>query len=58
MLKTDIHYLSVQVPLEPDQQKALLQQVMNLTPEQIDSLPPEQRQQVLDLQQAFRSQMM
>lgn len=45
-----------QVSLEPEQQKALLQQVMNLTPEQINSLPPEQRQQVLDLQQAFRNQ--
>ncbi|MCO5595854.1 hypothetical protein L7F22_049905 [Adiantum nelumboides] len=45
-----------QVSLEPEQQKALLQQVMNLTPEQINLLPPEQRQQVLDLQQAFRNQ--
>ncbi|MCO5562026.1 hypothetical protein L7F22_015652 [Adiantum nelumboides] len=45
-----------QVSLEPEQQKALLQQVMNLTPEQINFLPPEQRQQVLDLQQAFRNQ--
>lgn len=45
-----------QVPLELEQQKALLQQVINLTPEQINSLPPEQRQQVLQLQQAFRTQ--
>ncbi|KAH7286670.1 hypothetical protein KP509_32G017200 [Ceratopteris richardii] len=44
-----------QISLEPEQQKALLQQVMNLTPEQINSLPPEQRQQVLDLQQAFHN---
>ncbi|KAL3689905.1 hypothetical protein R1sor_016214 [Riccia sorocarpa] len=43
-----------QVPLELEQQKALLQQVMNLTNEQIMSLPPEQRQQVLQLQQALR----
>eukprot|EP00249_Psilotum_nudum_P015459 c25337_g1_i2 orf=236-2245(-) len=43
----------MQLPLE--QQKVLLQQVMNLTQEQINSLPPEQRQQVLQLQQAFRS---
>eukprot|EP00249_Psilotum_nudum_P015458 c25337_g1_i1 orf=264-2270(-) len=43
----------MQLPLE--QQKALLQQVMNLTQEQINSLPPEQRQQVIQLQQAFRS---
>ncbi|KAI5076568.1 hypothetical protein GOP47_0008633 [Adiantum capillus-veneris] len=47
-----------QVSLEPEQQKVLLQQVMNLTPEQINSLPPEQRQQVLDLQQAFRNQIL
>jgi cleavage stimulation factor subunit 2 len=47
---------SIQVSLEPEQQKALLQQVMNLTPEQINSLPLEQRQQVLDLQQAYRNQ--
>lgn len=46
----------MQMPIELEQQKALLQQVMNLTPEQINSLPPEQRQQVLQLQQAFRSQ--
>ncbi|BBN08786.1 cleavage stimulation factor subunit 2 [Marchantia polymorpha subsp. ruderalis] len=44
----------IQVPLELEQQKALLQQVMNLTTEQIMSLPPEQRQQVLQLQQALR----
>ncbi|CAM6100427.1 unnamed protein product [Calypogeia fissa] len=43
-----------QVPLELEQQKALLQQVMNLTTEQIMSLPPDQRQQVLQLQQALR----
>ncbi|KAJ7547639.1 hypothetical protein O6H91_08G096500 [Diphasiastrum complanatum] len=42
------------IPLELEQQKALLQQVMNLTPEQINSLPPEQRQQVIQLQQALR----
>jgi cleavage stimulation factor subunit 2 len=33
----------------PDQQKTLLLQVMNLTPEQIESLPPEQRQNILQL---------
>lgn len=46
----------IQVPLELEQQKALLQQVMNLTSEQINSLPLEQRQQVLQLQQVIRSQ--
>ncbi|MCO5613353.1 hypothetical protein L7F22_067629 [Adiantum nelumboides] len=50
------HQPQMQLPIELEQQKALLQQVMNLTPEQINSLPPEQRQQVLQLQQAFRSQ--
>lgn len=50
------HQQQMQMPIELEQQKALLQQVMNLTPEQINSLPPEQRQQVLQLQQAFRSQ--
>ncbi|KAJ6818716.1 cleavage stimulating factor 64-like [Iris pallida] len=38
-----------QMPL--DAESALLQQVMNLTPEQLTSLPVEQRQQVLQLQQ-------
>jgi cleavage stimulation factor subunit 2 len=49
---------SVQVLLVSDQQNALLQQVINLTPEQINSLPPEQRQQVLDLQQAWKNQIL
>uniref|UniRef100_A0A0D6R1U1 Cleavage stimulation factor subunit 2 hinge domain-containing protein n=1 Tax=Araucaria cunninghamii TaxID=56994 RepID=A0A0D6R1U1_ARACU len=40
--------------LSPEQEKALLQQVMSLTTEQINSLPVEQRQQILDLQQMFR----
>ncbi|XP_068638052.1 cleavage stimulating factor 64 [Aristolochia californica] len=46
---------SVQHPrppqLTPEMEKAVLQQVMSLTPEQINLLPPEQRQQVLQLQQ-------
>lgn len=41
---------------ELEQQKALLQQVLSLTPEQINSLPPDQRQQVFQLQQALRTQ--
>lgn len=40
--------------LSPDMEKALLQQVMSLTPEQINLLPPEQRNQVLQLQQMLR----
>ncbi|KAL3512246.1 hypothetical protein ACH5RR_024963 [Cinchona calisaya] len=40
--------------LTPEMEKALLQQVMSLTPEQINQLPPEQRNQVLQLQQMIR----
>ncbi|KAJ4836299.1 hypothetical protein Tsubulata_008036 [Turnera subulata] len=39
--------------LPPDESE-LLQQVLNLTPEQLSSLPPEQQQQVIQLQQALR----
>lgn len=35
--------------LQAEQQKALIMQIMNLTKEQIDSLPAEQRQQILIL---------
>ncbi|KAK9684252.1 hypothetical protein RND81_10G196700 [Saponaria officinalis] len=41
-------------PLAPDVEQALIQQVMSLTQEQINLLPPEQRQQVLQLQQMLR----
>ncbi|KAK6148855.1 hypothetical protein DH2020_016380 [Rehmannia glutinosa] len=41
-------------PLTPELEKALLQQVMSLTPEQINMLPTEQRNQVLQLQQMLR----
>lgn len=37
-----------------EQQQALLQQVMSLTPEQIELLPPQQKSQVLALQQSLR----
>ncbi|XVF50583.1 hypothetical protein PTKIN_Ptkin04bG0113200 [Pterospermum kingtungense] len=40
--------------LAPEMEKALHQQVMSLTPEQINLLPPEQRNQVLQLQQILR----
>ncbi|KAK6940085.1 Cleavage stimulation factor subunit 2, hinge domain [Dillenia turbinata] len=44
-----------QVPqLPPEVESALLEQVMKLTPEQLSSLPPEQQQQVLQLQQMLR----
>ncbi|KAL2935283.1 Cleavage stimulating factor 64 [Bienertia sinuspersici] len=41
-------------PLTPEVEHQLLQQVMSLTPEQINLLPPEQRHQVLQLQQMLR----
>lgn len=41
-------------PLAPEVEQALLQQVMSLTQEQINLLPSEQRQQVLQLQQMLR----
>jgi hypothetical protein len=42
------------VKMSSEMEKALLQQVMSLTPEQINLLPPEQRNQVLQLQQMLR----
>lgn len=39
--------------LTPDVESALLQQVLQLTPEQLSSLPPEQQQQVIELQKAL-----
>ncbi|XP_017230882.1 cleavage stimulating factor 64 isoform X2 [Daucus carota subsp. sativus] len=41
-----------QLPLELD--SAILQQVLSLTPEQLSSLPPDQQQQVIQLQQMLR----
>ncbi|KAJ8536485.1 hypothetical protein K7X08_034886 [Anisodus acutangulus] len=43
-----------QVQLPSDVESALLQQVLSLTPEQLSSLPPDQLQQVLQLQQMLR----
>ncbi|KAL1212456.1 Cleavage stimulating factor 64 [Cardamine amara subsp. amara] len=43
-----------QAHLSPDVQSTLLQQVMNLTPEQLRLLTPEQQQEVLKLQQALK----
>ncbi|KAK4775373.1 hypothetical protein SAY86_010308 [Trapa natans] len=40
--------------LSAEMEKALLQQVMSLTPEQINLLPTEQRNQILQLQQMLR----
>ena len=44
-----------QIVSNAEQQMVLLEKVMNLTPEQIDLLAPEQRQQVIQVQQAFRN---
>ncbi|KAJ1424943.1 Transcription termination and cleavage factor, C-terminal domain [Sesbania bispinosa] len=55
--KTEVRYSeqqSSQSQLSPDVESVLLQQVLNLTPEQLSSLPPEQQQQVIQLQQALR----
>ncbi|PUZ43920.1 hypothetical protein GQ55_8G045500 [Panicum hallii var. hallii] len=41
---------SYSAQLTPDVESALLQQVLQLTPEQLSSLPPEQQQQVIELQ--------
>nr|AIE39013.1 cleavage stimulating factor-like 1 [Echinochloa crus-galli] len=41
--------------LTPDVESALLQQVLQLTPEQLSSLPPEQQQQVIELQKMLSS---
>ena len=54
---TNISHLLVstsQSQLPPEVESALLQQVLNLTPEQLSSLPPEQQQQVIQLQQVLR----
>ncbi|KAJ7969740.1 cleavage stimulating factor 64 [Quillaja saponaria] len=45
---------SLQPQLPPDVESVLLQQVLNLTPEQLSSLPPEQQREVIQLQQALR----
>ncbi|KAL6066038.1 cleavage stimulating factor 64 [Balamuthia mandrillaris] len=42
-------------PSSLDQQRALLQQLMQLTPQQLESLPPLQRQQIQELQYKLKS---
>ncbi|PNY10595.1 cleavage stimulation factor subunit 2 tau variant-like protein [Trifolium pratense] len=49
---------SSQPQLPSDVESALLQQVLNLTPEQLSSLPPDQQQQVIQLQQALKRDQM
>lgn len=43
-----------ELQLPSELESALLQQVLNLTPEQLSSLPPDQQQQVIQLQQMLR----
>ncbi|POO00294.1 Splicing factor-like protein [Trema orientale] len=51
----EAQYLGKQISQVPSEvESTLLQQVMNLTPEQLSSLPPEQQQQVVQLQQMLR----
>ena len=49
---------SSQPQLPSDVESALLQQVLNLTPEQLSSLPPEQQQQVIQLQKTLKRDQM
>lgn len=59
--KAEVRYSdqqSSQSQLPADVESVLLQQVLNLTPEQLSSLPPEQRQQVIQLQQTLRRDQM
>ncbi|XP_010521116.1 PREDICTED: cleavage stimulating factor 64 [Tarenaya hassleriana] len=42
--------------ISPNVQSTLIQQVLNLTPEQLSLLPPEQRKEVIKLQQSLRQE--
>ncbi|KZV46346.1 cleavage stimulating factor 64 [Dorcoceras hygrometricum] len=50
--KSEKQASKMQLPLDVD--STLLEQVLNLTPEQLSSLPPDQQQQVIQLQQMLR----
>ncbi|CAH2069275.1 unnamed protein product [Thlaspi arvense] len=54
MMRVQLQEKAPQTHLTPDVQSTMLQQVMNLTPEQLRMLTPEQQQQVLKLQQALK----
>lgn len=43
-------------PQSAEQQRQLIMQIMNMTPEQINMLPPGQREQVLQLRQQIQQQ--
>lgn len=52
--KAEAEKQNSQFQLPAEVESVLLQQVLNLTPEQLSSLPPEQQQQVIQLQQVLR----
>lgn len=57
MFSPVIVYLTLVILLEqltPEMEKMLVQQVMSMSAEQINMLPPEQRQQVLQLRDMLR----
>ena len=43
-------------PQSAEQQRQLIMQIMNMTPEQINMLPPGQREQVMQLRQQIQQQ--
>uniref|UniRef100_A0A0D9WIK6 Transcription termination and cleavage factor C-terminal domain-containing protein n=1 Tax=Leersia perrieri TaxID=77586 RepID=A0A0D9WIK6_9ORYZ len=49
-----IHSARPEGSLTPDMEKMLVQQVLSMSPDQINMLPPEQRQQVLQLRDMLR----
>ncbi|KAL5231160.1 hypothetical protein ABZP36_029936 [Zizania latifolia] len=49
-----IHATRPEAPLTPEMEKMLVQQVLSMSPDQINMLPPEQRQQVLQLRDMLR----
>ncbi|KAF2931609.1 cleavage stimulating factor 64 [Oryza sativa Japonica Group] len=49
-----IHSARPEAPLTPEMEKMLVQQVLSMSPDQINMLPPEQRQQVLQLRDMLR----
>ncbi|KAF4377170.1 hypothetical protein G4B88_009162 [Cannabis sativa] len=59
-ISDDAQHLGKQISqpqqLPSGEEAALLQQVLNITPEQLLSLPPEQQQQVVQLQEMLRRQ--
>lgn len=49
-----LNFFCLQMQLPPDLDPSVLQQLLNLTPEQLSLLPPDQQQQVMQLQQMLR----